>query len=299
MKKLNVFALLGFCFILTLSSCLSNEAEKISANNEAEIQNYIKFKNLSPMKSPEGMYYEVTTKNAAGKVPVAGDLVKMYYKMSLLSGSILDSTSKVLKQSKGFMYNVGNSVFNLPLSNLKVGEKGYFILPSNLAFQGTSFDGLPAYSVIRLDIEMESAMSEQQQIDSMTVKNKMTDAIKTSSGLVFKKMIENPTGAELKTGMTFSITYLGRLAYAYLQRESASSTAIIYDSKFDSGILSGSVGTGSFIKGFDEALQRMRVGEKAQFIIPSSIGYGANGSSSGAIPGYAPLYFEVTLTAAQ
>lgn len=297
--KRNVYALLGFCFILTLSSCLSNEAEKISASNEAEIQNYIKFKNLSPMKTPDGMYYEVTTKNASGKSPVAGDLVKMYYKMSLLSGSILDSTNKLLKQPKGFVYGIGNSIFNLPISTLKSGEKGYFILPSNLAFQGTSFDGLPAYSVIRLDVEVESTMSEQQQIDSMKVKNKMSDAVITSSGLIFKKMVENPTGVELKTGMTFSANYLGRLSYAYLQRESATSSNIIFDSKFDSGILSGSVGTGNFIKGFDEALQRMRVGEKAQFIIPSSIGYGANGSSSGVIPGYAPLYFEVTLTAAQ
>lgn len=299
MMKLNVFALLGFCVILSLSSCLSNEAEKISANNEAEIQNYIKFKNLSPMKSPEGMYYEVTSKNASGKGPAASDLVKMYYKMSLLSGSILDSTNKVLKQSKGFMFGVGNSIFNLPVSMLKSGEKGYFILPANLAFQGTSIDGLPAYSVIRLDIEIESVMSEEKQIDSMVVKNKMTDAVKTTSGLIFKKVVENPTGAELKTGMSFSATYLGRLAYSYLQRESGTGSAIIYDSKFDSGILTGAVGTGSFIKGFDEALQKMRVGEKAQFIIPSAIGYGANGSSNGAIPGYSPLYFEVTLTAVQ
>jgi FKBP-type peptidyl-prolyl cis-trans isomerase 2 len=85
--------------------------------------------------------------------------------------------------------------------------------------------------------------------------------------------------------------------YSYLQKESSTSSTIVYDSKFDSGILSGAVGTGNFIKGFDEALQKMRVGEKAQFIIPSSIGYGANGG--GAIPAYAPLYFEVTLTAAQ
>lgn len=297
--KFKLFAFFGFCIILSLSSCLSNEAEKISANNEAEIQNYLKFKNLTPQKSPEGMYYGITTSKPNGKVAQPGDLIRMYYKMSLLSGSILDSTNKVQKQTKGFVYNVGNSIFNLPLGMIKAGEKGYFILPANLAFQGTSFDGLPAYSVIRLDIEVESTMSEQQQIDSMMVKNKMSDAIKTSSGLIFKKTVENPTGTELKSGMTFSANYLGRLAYAYLQRESTSSTNVIYDSKFDSGILSGAVGTGNFIKGFDEALQRMRVGEKAQFIIPSAIGYGASGSSSGVIPGYAPLYFEVTLTAAQ
>jgi len=295
--KFKLFAFFGFCVILSLNSCLSNEAEKISANNEAEIQNYLKFKNLSPQKTPEGMYYSITASKPSGKVLQPSDLVKMYYKMSLLSGTVLDSTNKGKNQSKGFMYNVGNSIFNLPLGMIKVGEKGYFILPANLAFQGTSIDGLPAYSVIRLDIEVESALSEQQQIDSMVVKNNMSDAVKTSSGLIFKKLVVNPTGTELKAGMTFSATYLGRLAFSYLQRESGTGSAIIYDSKFDSGILTGASGTGNFIKGFDEALQKMRVGEKAQFIIPSANGYGTNGS--GTIPGYAPLYFEVTLTAAQ
>jgi FKBP-type peptidyl-prolyl cis-trans isomerase len=297
--KHNIFALFGFCIILSLTSCLSNEAENISANNEAEIQNYLKFKNLTPMKSPEGMYYSITTANPAGKTPAQGDLVKMYLKMSLLSGSIIDSTRKTLKQARGFVYYGGNSIYNLPLSTMKKGEKGYFILPSNLAFQGTSFDGLPAFSVIRIDLEIESIQTEQQQIDSMKVANKMTDAVTTSSGLVFKKLVQNPTGAEVKTGMTFSATYLGRFSYAYLQNESASSSNVIYDSKFDSGILTGSAGTGNLIKGFDEAILRMKVGEKAQFIIPSNIAYGTGGSSSGKIPGYAPLYFEVTITAAQ
>jgi FKBP-type peptidyl-prolyl cis-trans isomerase len=297
--KQNIFALFGFCIILSLTSCLSNEAEKISANNEAEIQNYLKFKNLTPMKSPEGMYYSITTPNPTGKAPAKGDLVKMYVKMSLLSGSILDSTRKTLKQSRGFVYYGGNSIYNLPLGTMKNGEKGYFILPSNLAFQGSSFDGLPAYSVIRIDLEIESIQNEQQQIDSIKVNNKMSDALKTSSGLLIKKLVENPSGVQLKSGMTFSATYMGRLAYAYLQKESTTSTNVIYDSKFDSGILTGSVGTGNLIKGFDEALQLMKVGEKAQFILPSSIAYGDGGSSSGKIPGYAPLYFEVTLTAAQ
>jgi FKBP-type peptidyl-prolyl cis-trans isomerase len=280
-----------------LSSCLSNQAEEISVKNEAEIQNYLKFNNLSPKKSPEGMYYNITSANPSGKSPVAGDLVKIYYKMSLLSGSILDSTNKVQKQTRAIVYSVANSIYNLPLGSMKTGEKGYFILPANLAFQGTSFDGLPAYSVIRLDIEMVSSQSEQNQIDSMTVKYNMKGQIPTPSGLVFKKLVEDPKGAELKAGMTFSATYIGRLSYSYLQKESSTSSNIIYDSKFDSGILTGAIGTGNFIKGFDEALQKMRVGEKAQFIIPSSIGYGANGG--GAIPAYAPLYFEVTLTAAQ
>jgi FKBP-type peptidyl-prolyl cis-trans isomerase len=295
--KFKLFVLFGFCVTLSLSSCLTNQAEKISVDNEAEIQNYIKFKNLSPQKSPEGMYYSITSANPTGKSPASGDLVKIYYKMSLLSGSILDSTNKVQKQTRALVYSIANSIFNLPLGAMKTGEKGYFILPANLAFQGTSFDGLPAYSVIRLDIEMVSAQSEQNQIDSMTVKYNMKGQIPTPSGLVFKKLVENPKGAELKAGMTFSATYIGRLSYSYLQKESSTSSTIVYDSKFDSGILSGAIGTGNFIKGFDEALQKMRVGEKAQFIIPSSIGYGANGG--GAIPAYAPLYFEVTLTAAQ
>jgi FKBP-type peptidyl-prolyl cis-trans isomerase len=67
---------------------------------------------------------------------------------------------------------------------------------------------------------------------------------------------------------------------------------VIYDTAFDSGTFTFVAGTGGVIAGFDEGILKMRVGEKAALIIPSKIGYGANGNPP-TIPPNSPLYFEI------
>ncbi|HRH42683.1 MAG TPA: FKBP-type peptidyl-prolyl cis-trans isomerase, partial [Pyrinomonadaceae bacterium] len=52
------------------------------------------------------------------------------------------------------------------------------------------------------------------------------------------------------------------------------------------------VGGGRVIEGWDEALQKLRVGDHATLIIPPSIGYGAEGAG-GVIPPNATLIFII------
>ena len=53
------------------------------------------------------------------------------------------------------------------------------------------------------------------------------------------------------------------------------------------------VGVGQVIKGWDQTVRTMHIGEKRRVIIPSSLGYGEKGV--GPIPGNAKLYFEIAL----
>ena len=54
------------------------------------------------------------------------------------------------------------------------------------------------------------------------------------------------------------------------------------------------IGVGMVIRGWDEGVMDMRVGEKRRLFIPSSLGYGAQGAGA-VIPPHANLVFDVKL----
>lgn len=71
--------------------------------------------------------------------------------------------------------------------------------------------------------------------------------------------------------------------------------------KFDSSVDRGTpfqfvIGAGQVIRGWDEGVMGMKVGEKRTLIIPAQLGYGAHGAG-GVIPGGATLIFDVELIA--
>merc|ERR1711868_70480 len=68
-----------------------------------------------------------------------------------------------------------------------------------------------------------------------------------------------------------------------------------FDSSLDRGEpLSFTLGAGQVIKGWDQGLLAMCVGEKRKLVIPADLGYGDSGAGD-KIPGGATLVFEVEL----
>ena len=96
--------------------------------------------------------------------------------------------------------------------------------------------------------------------------------------------MEQGQGQEVKSGNVISVHYTG-----YLEN----------GTKFDSSVDRGTpfefqIGMGQVIKGWEQGLIGMKVGEKRKLIIPPELGYGSTGAG-GVIPPNATLIFDVEL----
>lgn len=106
---------------------------------------------------------------------------------------------------------------------------------------------------------------------------------KTSSGLYYK-ITKKTEGITPKAGDQVAVHYAGKL---------------IDGTEFDSSFKRNQpidipIGVGQVIKGWDEGILLLKEGETATFLIPSDLGYGANGAG-GVIPPNAWLIFDVEL----
>ena len=106
---------------------------------------------------------------------------------------------------------------------------------------------------------------------------------KTDSGLRYK-ILKKGNGKNATKGATVSVHYKGQLL-----------DGTVFDSSYKRNEpIEFAIGVGQVIPGWDEGIQLLQVGDKAQMVIPSELAYGSRGAG-GVIPPNAPLIFDVEL----
>lgn len=106
---------------------------------------------------------------------------------------------------------------------------------------------------------------------------------KTSSGLLYKFEKENNSEKPV-SGNKVKVHYKGMLL-----------DGTVFDSSYKRNQpIEFSLGIGQVIKGWDEGISLLGLGDKATFIIPSELAYGQSGAG-GVIPPNATLVFDVEL----
>jgi FKBP-type peptidyl-prolyl cis-trans isomerase len=284
MKYIRQFFPLSAIVVLGLAGCkgeMESQDEQKMRENEQQIQAYAQTNGLTPQKSESGLYYQIRPGGSTRKAQV-GEQVVLRIIGRRLDGFVFDSTSlnsaKTARAQYGF---IGLAGLQEGLSLMNVSDSATLLMPYYLAYGSRSFDVLPAYSPVRYDIKLLAIRNETEQIDAYLLENKLEPTVRTTDGLVLVRTVTT-TGAQPQSGQTARVSYVVR-----------SLTGVEYDK----GIIDVRIGANGSIKGFEEGIKLLRVGEKGRILFPSALGYGTQGYQT--IPGYTPLVFDVELMSVQ
>lgn len=129
----------------------------------------------------------------------------------------------------------------------------------------------------------EQRIAEERKANDAELDKLAAGFEQTKSGLRYQ-ILQKGSGKAAEKGKMVSVHYKGQLA-----------DGTVFDSSYKrKQPLDFQVGVGQVISGWDEGICLLNVGDKARLVIPSNLGYGAQGAG-GVIPPNAILVFDVEL----
>ena len=234
---------------------------------------------LNYKKTPSGLEY-VIIKKGSGEKTKKGYRIYVNFTTRIKPDSVFDSNSA---SGKPYAFILGQEEvlkgWEEGISLLSVGDSAQFRIPPSLAYGEKKLGSIPANTILLLSVRV---VKIEQAFYNLSGK----DSIKYPSGL--KKFIVSQSKGEMakpfnEVTMQFTGYILNSKGYKRVFQSSlTNSTYAIFQ-----------LATGRMVKGLDEGIQTMRIGEKATFIVPPNLGFGKK--ESGIIPGNSTLYFDIEL----
>jgi len=310
-----LYMFLGGLLLGSLVACNSQapdaataESDTFAANNVV-LDAYTSSKGLTTVGQPSGLRYVINqSANPAAKQAVLGDEIEISYVQYVIKtnpgtlavrDSLIDTTFATRSAFVPFFDRALIPGLQEGLLLLREGSRATLLLPARLAFgaQGSVNGTIPPNTPIRIDATLKRSRSETQQINEYIARNKLTVTDSTTSGLRLIKLKSNPTGDSIRNSATLDLRFNGGML--------RSATAI--DSTAGNVTRPYTVGQPATSRilttaGFRLGLTRLRVGERATLIFPSSLGYTSQGliqNGTFLIPPNAPLRIEVEVVSAR
>lgn len=264
---------------------MQNELQSLKSSEEALLAPYY---NNSKYTITEDSLIITKMKQGKGRLPKAGDILKVYFTYNILDGDTVFSFTEGKPYELVFGDMALGQGFHEALSLLSKGAEAEYIIPSSLAWGEDGFQNiiLPytpfKFNVTIVDImtsdeyeaEQKLLMEKEEAENNKRLQEepkKIAEYVKkhnitvdpTSSGLYYIET-EAGTGDSVKAGDMVSVHYT---IYNI--------DGVKIESSLDYGQPIPFVyGDNQMIPGIEEAVSYMRVGGKSTIIAPSRLGFG-------------------------
>jgi len=252
-----------------------------------------------------GLKYKFHSENKDGKMPEEGNIIEV--NMSYAAGDSVLFDSKDMPQA--MVMRMEKPLFKGDLYEgvymMHVGDSATFACNTDSVFKilfrqhktPEAFDSIDAitFNIKLLSVKTQEELQAEQE--ALNAAAKAEESINRDKYLSDNNITVEPT----ESGLIFIETKSGKGKKPVAgDKVKVHYTGYLLDgTKFDSSVdrdqpFIFDLGQGRVIKGWDEGIAMMNIGDKATLIIPSSIGYGARGAG-GLIPPFSTLVFDVEL----
>lgn len=256
-------------------------------------------------KSKKGFHYKLHSIGETSENTALGDYITADIRYKTINDSLFFEGRRKLKIEQPAYEGAIEDCFLM----LRSDESASFIIKAQPFFIQTLSSDLPSFlkpdDYIKIDVDVVEIQTSdefenekqaflnwiedfgdyEKVILNQFLREEKLDAGKSGSGLIYLPLTEQEV-PRIKTGDTITINYEGR----FLNGKFFDSTKrrnqpfqFIYGTEWQ------------VIKGLEEGLALMGEGERAVFILPSELAFGTSGSSTGIIPPFTSLIFEVEI----
>lgn len=274
----------------------------------------------------EGLYYKFYKQNEKAVKAKEGDVLKLSMVCKNSKDSVTFDSKKVAPSNFGFEYSktTFGGQFLKALSMMASGDSASFVISADSVFnKNIPKEQIPPFiekgTMITFDFKIDTILNKEEvkkeQEKRMAEYKAMMELRKneepkilakyladnkitvkpTATGLYFIEKVKGK-GANPQKGQVVKVNYTGRLIDGTIFDTSVEEIAKqsgVYNKQRPYKPIEFPLGVGQVIPGWDQGIALMKVGSVAQFIIPSSIAYGEQGS--GPIPPSSTLVFDVEL----
>ncbi len=293
----------------------AEKAEKLKGLEPAKLNAFIEKNKITATPTATGIYVNFLTPGTGRNIQKT-EYVKMNLSVTTIDGKKIFST---LDNGKPITFEYGQPFdtkgFDEAIGLMKNGSKATVVVPSSMGFgekgrkDRNGGDLIDPYSPVIYDIEILSVVAKAQyekdmKAEEAAAKKAADEAMSKEPSLIQKYLSDNKisakpsasglyyiekskgSGAKALPGKKVKVQYTGKLFNGKVFDSSLTRTP----SKPFEFVL----GQGQVIPGWDEGIALMNAGGKATFIVPSKLGYGAQGNGNDIAP-YSPLVFDVEL----